>query len=135
MKQIILIAALICTVHLARAQTPTTREVPTPRPRPAAGPRPTPPPPPTPVPGVVETYKIVNGMNIRATVYNVDDGRRHCVVIVIHGGGYDSGEMETQVAQDLSLFRLMSVAIEYRMAPPHLEMNSPIHPFPGQNDI
>jgi len=27
-----------------------------------------------PPPGVVETYKVVNGMNIRATVYNLDDG-------------------------------------------------------------
>ena len=29
----------------------------------------------------------------------------------------------------------MGVAIEYRLAPPHLEMNSPAHPFPGQNNI
>ena len=135
MKQIILITSLICAVHLARAQTPTTREVPTPRPRPAAGPRPTPPPPPTPVPGVVETYKIVNGMNIRATVYNVDDGRAHRVVIVIHGGGYKSGGMQTSVAEELSHYGFMGVAIEYRLAPPHVEMNSPTHPFPGQNDI
>ena len=111
MKKTIFLAALICAAYFAEAQTPT------------------------PPPGVIETYKVVNGMNIRATVYNVDDGRRHRVVIVIHGGGYDSGEMETQVAQDVSLFGLMGVAIEYRLAPPHLEMNSPIHPFPGQNDI
>src|ERR1700751_3289936 len=99
MKQAILFAALICAAHLAKAQTPT------------------------PPPGVIETYKIVNGMNIRATVYNVDDGKRHRVVIVIHGGGYDSGAMETRVAQDVSPFGLMGVAIEYRLAPPHLEMN------------
>ena len=89
----------------------------------------------TPPPGVIETYKIVNGMNIRATVYNVDDGQRHRVAIVIHGGGYSSGGMETGVAQDLSLHGFMGVAIEYRLAPPHLEMNTPAHPFPGQNDI
>ena len=29
----------------------------------------------------------------------------------------------------------MGVAIEYRLAPPHIPMNSPAHPFPGQNDI
>src|SRR4029453_6381179 len=42
----------------------------------------------TPPPGVIETYKVVNGMNIRAIVYNVDDGRTHRVVIVSTGGGY-----------------------------------------------
>ncbi len=89
----------------------------------------------TPPPGVIETYKVVNGMNIRATVYNVDDGQRHRVVIAIHGGGYSSGDIETTVAQELSQYGFMGVAIEYRLAPPHLEMNSPAHPFPGQNDI
>jgi acetyl esterase/lipase len=84
---------------------------------------------------VVETYKVVDGMNIRATVYNVDDGRIHRVVIAIHGGGYIGGGMETSVAQELSQFGFMGVAIEYRLAPPHTEMNTPAHPFPGQNDI
>ncbi len=92
-------------------------------------------PTPTPPPGVIETYKVVNGMNIRSTVYNVDDGQRHRVVIAIHGGVYNAGDMETTVAQELSQYGFMGVAIEYRLAPPHLEMNSPAHPFPGQNDI
>ena len=89
----------------------------------------------TPPPGVIETYKVVNGMNIRATVYNVDDGRTHRVAIVAHGGVYNAGDMETDVAQELSQFGFMGVAIEYRLAPLHLEMNTPAHPFPGQNDI
>jgi acetyl esterase/lipase len=88
-----------------------------------------------PPPGVVETYKVVNGMNIRATVFNVDDGRRHRVAIVIHGGGYSGGLMQTNVAQNLAGYGFMSVAIEYRLAPPHTPMNSPAHPFPGQNHI
>ena len=89
----------------------------------------------TPPPGVIETYKVINGMNIRATVYNVEDGQRHRVAIVIHGGGYKSGGMRPSVAQDLSQYGFMGVAIEYRLAPLHTEMNSPKHPFPGQNDI
>jgi acetyl esterase/lipase len=111
MKHAILFAALLCVANLAKAQSPT------------------------PAPGVIETYKIVNGMNIRATVYNVEDGRRHRVAIVIHGGGYRSGAMQTSVAQELSQYGFMGVAIEYRLAPPHTEMNSPAHPFPGQDDI
>ena len=111
MKQAILLAALIWVADFAKAQTPT------------------------PPPGVIETYKVVNGMNIRATVYNVNDGQRHRVAIVIHPGGYRGGLMETDVAQDVSQYGFVGVAIEYRLAPPHTEMNTPAHPFPGQNDI
>ena len=111
MKHVILLAPLIWVAEFANAQTPTLP------------------------PGVIETYKVVNGMNIRATVYNVEDGRRHRVVIAIHGGGYGSGTMQTNVAQDVSQYGFLGVAIEYRLAPPHIEMNTPEHPFPGQNDI
>src|SRR5436309_15857794 len=116
MKQAILLAALICAAYFAKAQT----ETPTLR---------------TPPPGVTETYKVVNGMNIRATVYNVNDGQRHRVAIVIHAGGYKGGLMQTDVAQDLSQYGFMGVAIEYRLAPPPIEMNSPAHPLPGHNNI
>src|SRR5215469_2845742 len=95
-KQVILLTALICPAYFAKAQTPT----------------------PTPPPGVIETYKVVNGMSIRATVYNVNDGQRHRVAIVIHEGGYKSGNMETGVAQELSQYGFLGVAIEYRLAPP-----------------
>ena len=116
MKQAILLAGLICAAYFAKAQT----ETPTLR---------------TPPSGVIETYKVVNGMNIRATVFNVNDGQRHRVAIVIHPGGYKGGLMQTNVAQDLSQHGFMGVAIEYRLAPLHIEMNSPPHPFPGQNNI
>ncbi len=56
-------------------------------------------------------------------------------MIAIHGGGFLSGGMQTAVAQDVSQYGFMGVAIEYRLAPPHTDMNSPTHPFPGQNDI
>ena len=111
MKQAVLLAALTCVAYFAKAQTPT------------------------PPPGVIETYKVVNGMSIRATVFNVDDGQRHRVAIVIHPGGYSGGLMQTDVAQELSQSGFMGVAIEYRLAPPHIEMNTPAHPFPGQNNI
>ncbi len=87
----------------------------------------------TPPVGVIETYKVVNGINVRATVFNVNDGERHRVAIVLHGGGFSGGSMRADIAQDLSRYGFMGVAIEYRLAPPHLEMNTPPHPFPGQN--
>lgn len=137
MKQAMFLAAVMWVAYFAKAQSPPPREMPTPRPLPTAEQRPTPAPSVTPIspPGVVETYKVVNGMSILATVYNLDDGQRHRVAIVIHGGGYDSGDMQTAVARDLSQSGFLGVAIEYRLAPPHVEMNSPRHPFPGQNDI
>jgi acetyl esterase/lipase len=139
MKQAILLAALTSIAYLAKAQTATSWETAThgsrevlAQPLIRSAPAPA---TPTPPPGVIETYKVVNGMNIRATVYNIDDGTRHRVAIVIHGGGYSSGPMQIDVAQELSQYGFMGVAIEYRLAPPHLEMNTPVHPFPGQNDI
>jgi acetyl esterase/lipase len=111
MKNAILLVALIWVADFAKGQTPT------------------------PPAGVIETYKVVNGMSIRATVFNVNDGQRHRVVITIHEGGYKSGEMETGIAQDVSRYGFMGVGIEYRLAPPHIEMDTPAHPFPGQNDI
>jgi len=137
MKQATLFATVMCAAYLANAQSPPPREIPTPRPLPSVAERPLPPIAltPTPPPGVIETYKVVNGMSIRATVYNVEDGQRHRVAIVIHGGGYSAGGMQTAVAEDLSQYGFLGVAIEYRLAPPHLEMNSPSHPFPGQDFI
>jgi len=137
MKQAILFAALMCIAYSAEGEIQVPRGVPTPRPLPTPGPRPTPTAPvtPTPLPGVVETYKVVDGMSIRATVYDVDARQQRRVAIVIHGGGYLSGGMQTVVAQELSQYGFMGVAIEYRLAPPHVDMNSPTHPFPGQNDI
>jgi acetyl esterase/lipase len=139
MKQAILLAAVTCAAYFAKAQTPTLHEIPTPRLRPTLEQHPIPNAPaiptPTPPPGVIETYKVVNGMSIRATVFNVDDGQTHRVAIVIHGGGYNSGLMQIDVAQELSQYGFMGVAIEYRLAPPHIEMNTPAHPFPGQNNI
>ena len=110
MKHVILLAALIWVAEFAKAQTPT------------------------PPPGVIETYKVVNGMSIRATVYNVEDGQRHRVVIAIHGGGYSRKDANKRRTGRFAVW-ILGVAIEYRLAPPHIEMNSPTHPFPGQNDI
>jgi acetyl esterase/lipase len=141
MKRAMLFAAAMFAAHFAEGQSSPPREIPTPRPFPTPAQRPTrpvltpTPPTPTPSPGLIETYKVVNGMSILATVYNVEDGQRHRVAIVIHGGGYDSGDMQTSIARDLSQHGFLGVAIEYRLAPPHLEMNSPPHAFPGQNDI
>jgi acetyl esterase/lipase len=74
-------------------------------------------------------------MSIRTTVYNIDDGQRHRVTIVIHGGGYKGSLMQTAEAQELSQYGFLGVAIEYRLAPPHIEMSAPRHPYPGQNNI
>ncbi len=39
------------------------------------------------------------------------------------------------VAQDLAIAGYLALAIEFRLAPPHVTMNSPRHCCPGQNDV
>ena len=43
-------------------------------------------------------------------------------MIAIHVGGYKAGKMTTSVAQDVSQYGFMGLAVEYRLAPPHVEM-------------
>ena len=121
--------------------TPSATSTPTPSSTVTATPSATPTATPTAVQGVTETYKTVSGMALRATVFNPTDGNPHRVVIVLHPGGFFGGLPETDVAQDLSSYGLMGVAIEYRLAPPHIDMNDSNgtppgpHPIPGQNAI
>ena len=61
---------------------------------------------------------------------------RRSAVLVVHEGGFrnnDPGNMD--VARDLAMAGYLALAIEYRLAPPHLTMNSPRHCCPGQNDV
>jgi len=58
---------------------------------------------------------------------------------VVHGGGFSTGSPQTNVARDMAATgNFFAIAVEYRLAPPHVEMNTPAgggqHSFPGQND-
>lgn len=56
------------------------------------------------------------------------------IVLVLHGGDFSNGLMGPMgVAQDLCYAGLLAFPIEYRLAPPHAEMDTPPHPYPGQN--
>src|SRR5256885_1110452 len=53
--------------------------------------------------------------------------------LTLHGGGYKSGNRGPGfVAQDLANAGFISFAPDFRLAPPHLEMNDPINPGDGQ---
>lgn len=56
-------------------------------------------------------------------------------VVLIHGGYYNSGNRGPQaMAGDLQNAGFLVFAIEYRLAPPHTEMNDPNPPGDGQQD-
>ena len=61
---------------------------------------------------------------------------QHPAVIVLHAGGFKSGEAgPINVAADLARAGFLALATEYRLAPPHTQMNAPDHPPPSQNTV
>ena len=76
------------------------------------------------------------GVDLYWTAYVPTDGLRHPAVLVIHPGGFKSGDAgPLNVAEDLGNAGFLGLAVEYRLAPPHDQMDSPTHPSPGQNDV
>ena len=57
-------------------------------------------------------------------------------ILVLHAGGFKSGEAgPVNVAADLARAGFFALATEYRLAPPHSQMNAPDHPPPSQNTV
>ena len=76
------------------------------------------------------------GVDLYWTAYVPADGLRHPAVLVLHPGGFKAGDAgPLNVAEDLGNAGFFGLATEYRLAPPHDEMDSPSHPVPGQNDV
>src|SRR5262249_50694162 len=75
------------------------------------------------------------------TAYTPGDGQRHPAVLVLHAGGFRAGNADPSgVAQDLATAGFFALATEYRLPPPHIELNSHTgnganHPVPGQDDV
>ncbi len=82
-------------------------------------------------------------MGLYWTAYAPADGEKHPAVLVLHVGGFKTGDAGPgDVAQDLAAAGFFALATEYRLAPPHAPMNSftdsfphGIHPPPGQNAV
>jgi hypothetical protein len=79
------------------------------------------------------------GVNLFANVFNFDNGIKKRAIILVHAGGETAGSpadvnFAASAAATYST-PFFAAAIEYRLAPPHTEMNTPAHPFPGQNDV
>ena len=83
------------------------------------------------------------GVGLYWTAYVPPEGGKHPAVLVLHTGGFKTGAAGPQdVAQDLAANGFVALATEYRLAPPHSQMNSytdafpdGIHPAPGQNAV
>jgi hypothetical protein len=87
--------------------------------------------------GSYEKYGTTStGVDLYWTAFVPTDGLRHPAVLVLHTGGFKTGNAgPANVAQDMSKAGFFGLAVEYRLAPPHGPMNSPRHPFPGQNQV
>lgn len=73
------------------------------------------------------------GIGLRWTAYQ-PRVRYAPAVLVLHPGGFKTGTAgPPNVCSDLAAAGFLALATEYRLAPPHTEMNAPPHPLPGQN--
>jgi acetyl esterase/lipase len=88
-------------------------------------------------PGSYERYgTTTTGVDLYWTAFVPADGLRHPAVLVLHTGGFKTGNAgPANVTQDLARAGFLGLAVEYRLAPPHGPMNSPRHPFPGQDQV
>jgi acetyl esterase/lipase len=81
-------------------------------------------------------FTLSNGIVLRASVSTPSDGKTsRRGLLAIHGGGFTTGNVQSNVSQDAGKWGFLGVACEYRLAPPHVEMNTPTHPAPGQNTV
>ena len=92
--------------------------------------------PPTPW-GTLEQYGTTStGVALRWTAFVPHDGGRHPAVLVLHAGGFKSGDAgPDNVSEDLAAAGFLALSTEYRLAPPHYAMNTPDHPAPSQNTV
>jgi acetyl esterase/lipase len=87
--------------------------------------------------GSFEKYATTStGVDLYWTAFVPPDGLRHPAVLVLHPGGFKTGPAGPAIiAKSMSKAGFLGLAVEYRLAPPHGPMDSPRHPFPGQNDV
>ncbi len=101
---------------------------------------PTPTPTATPLPVLYEQYGTApTGVPLSWKSISPDPvlfpGPRPAVIVVHEGGFKNNDPGNMNAAQDLAMVGYLALAIEFRLAPPHEEMNSPKHCCPGQNDV
>src|SRR5438552_4092581 len=87
--------------------------------------------------GTLEQYGTTStGVVLRWTAFVPSGGGRYPAVIVLHGGGFKSGNAgPDSVSEDLAAAGFLALSTEYRLAPPHTPMNTPDHPAPSQNTV
>jgi len=90
-----------------------------------------------PAVGKLEQYGTSStGVALRWTAFEPADGGPHPAVLVLHAGGFMTGNAgPPNVAQDLAAAGFFALAAEYRLAPPHTSMNTPKHLNPSQNTV
>ena len=87
--------------------------------------------------GTLEQYGTTStGVALRWTAFVPPGGGKYPAVIVLHAGGFKSGDAgPDSVSQDLAAAGFLALSTEYRLAPPHTPMNTPDHPAPSQDTV
>jgi len=90
-----------------------------------------------PITGHLEQYGTSStGVALRWTAFEPKGGGSHPAVLVLHPGGFKAGAAgPPAVAKTLAGAGFFALATEYRLAPPHTQMNTPQHPPPSQNSV
>ena len=75
----------------------------------------------------IEQYAITStGVSLRWAAYVPQGGGTRPAILVLHAGGFKTGFAgPPNVAQDLARSGFLALATEYRLAPPHNQMNAP----------
>lgn len=65
------------------------------------------------------TYKRVGNHELKMNIYRPDDDKEYPVLMMIHGGGWNSGSLDLQVpmAQQIAARGYVTIPVEYRLIP------------------
>jgi len=87
--------------------------------------------------GLWEQYGVTStGVTLRWKVFTPPDAGPHPAVIVLHPGQFKAGIAGPDfVSQDLADAGFLALSAEYRLAPPHTEMNELSHGLVAQDSV
>ena len=87
--------------------------------------------------GSWEQYGVAStGVTLRWKVFTPPDAGQHPAVIVLHPGGFKTGTAGPDfISEDLAAAGFLALSTEYRLAPPHTDMNEASHGLVAQDSV
>src|SRR6476646_2090345 len=76
------------------------------------------------------------GVALRWKAFTPGDGLPHPAILVLHPGGFKSGNPGPDfVSEDLAAAGFVAFSTEYRLSPPHNDMNAAVHGPMAQDSV